>query len=155
MSEGIETSGNPVNTMFIGEYSHTIDEKGRMIVPVKFREGLGEKFYLTNSLDHCLVLYARDTFMEFLQRLPNTSEKAAKKIRRFYMAGAVECELDKQGRIMVPPSLRAYACLTKDVVSAGTGETIEVWDAALWAEANDPDDIDAAVELMRKEGYKF
>ena len=102
--------------MFISEYNHTLDSKGRLIVPSKFRESLGERFYLTKGLDGCLSVYPTEEwgfFMEKLKKLPMTN-KDARKFSRFFLAGATECEIDKQGRILIPANLREFAKLEKD-----------------------------------------
>ena len=94
--------------MFMGEYNHTIDAKGRLIIPAKFREPLGEEFVLTRGLDGCLYIYPMDeweAFEEKLRALPLTN-KDARAFSRFFVAGATTCELDKQGRILVPQTLR-------------------------------------------------
>ncbi len=99
--------------MFMGEYSHTIDAKGRLIIPSKFREQLGEEFVLTKGLDGCLSIYPNDewaAFEEKLRALPLTN-KNARTFSRFFVAGATSCELDKQGRILVPATLREFAGL--------------------------------------------
>ena len=104
--------------MFMGEYNHTIDAKGRLIIPSKFRELLGEEFVLTKGLDGCLSIYPMDewnAFEEKLRALPLTN-KNARTFTRFFVAGATNCELDKQGRILVPQTLREFAGLEKDVV---------------------------------------
>lgn len=131
--------------MFMGEYSHSIDEKGRLIIPSKFRFELGEKFVLTRGLDGCLSVYPQkewDVLESKLRALPLTN-KNARKITRFLVAGATNCELDRQGRILVPAALRQYAGLEKDVVVAGNLERIEIWDKARWDEFSDFDDMES------------
>ena len=103
--------------MFMGEYSHSIDAKGRLIIPSRFREELGEEFVLTKGLDGCLSIYPRkewEAFEQKLSQLPLTN-KNARAITRFFVAGAAPCELDRQGRILVPATLREYAGLEKDL----------------------------------------
>ena len=115
--------------MFIGEYSHTIDAKGRLIVPSKFREQLGEEFVVTKGLDGCLFVYENSewkSFEEKLHALPLTNANA-RKFTRFFLAGASACELDRQGRILIPAVLREFAKLEKDVVLVGVGSRIEIW----------------------------
>ena len=105
--------------MFMGEYNHTIDAKGRMIVPAKFREQLGNEFVVTKGLDGCLFVYSNEEWHrieENLREKPLTS-KDARKFLRFFFAGAATCEVDKQGRILLPANLREYAGIDKDVVS--------------------------------------
>ena len=107
--------------MFMGEYNHTIDAKGRLIIPSRFRELLGEEFVLTRGLDGCLSIYPMDEWVAFeekLRALPLTN-KDARTFSRFFVAGATTCQLDKQGRILVPQTLRQFAGLDKDVVLTG------------------------------------
>lgn len=140
--------------MFMGEYSHTIDAKGRLIIPSKFREELGDEFVLTKGLDGCLSIYPMEQWKIFekkLEALPLTN-KNARKFSRFFVAGATTCELDRQGRILVPATLREFAGLEKDVVLTGNLNRIEVWSKAKWSENNDYDDMDAIAEDMREMG---
>ena len=134
---------NVVNSeMFLGQYQHSIDAKGRLIVPAKFREGLGERFVVTKGLDNCLFAYPQEEwkiFEEKLKQLPLTNP-GARKFVRFFFAGAVECELDNQGRIMVPTHLREYAGLKKDIVSIGVNNRIEIWNKDNWNEYSDEED---------------
>ena len=119
--------------MFIGEYSHTIDAKGRLIVPSKFREQLGDEFVVTKGLDGCLFVYENSewkSFEEKLHALPLTNANA-RKFSRFFLAGACACEVDRQGRILIPSVLREFAKLEKDVVLVGVGSRIEIWNKAV------------------------
>ncbi|PXW88510.1 division/cell wall cluster transcriptional repressor MraZ [Pseudogracilibacillus auburnensis] len=120
--------------MFMGEYQHNIDVKGRMIVPSKFREGLGESFVLTRGLDKCLFAYPMDEWRlleEKLKKLPLT-KKDARSFTRFFFSGAVECEVDKQGRINIPQTLRTYSNLEKECVVIGVSSRVEVWSKEIW-----------------------
>ena len=140
--------------MFMGEYSHSIDAKGRLIIPSKFREDLGESFVLTKGLDGCLSIYPMDEWKIFEQKLgalPLTN-KNARKFARFFVAGATQCELDKQGRILVPSTIREFAGLEKDVVLTGNLNRIEVWSKEMWNENNNYDDMDAIAEGMQDMG---
>ena len=140
--------------MFMGEYNHTIDAKGRLIVPSKFREQLGDGFVVTKGLDGCLFVYPNEewaTIEEKFKSIPLTT-KDARKFSRFFFAGAASCELDKQGRILLPHSLREYAGLQKDVVLAGVLGRIEIWDQGRWQDANTYDDMDEVAEHMAELG---
>ena len=122
--------------MFMGEYKHNIDTKGRMIVPAKFREELGEVFVVTRGLDKCLFAYPMDEWKvieEKLKKLPLT-KKDARAFTRFFFSGAIECEVDKQGRINIPPTLRTYAELEKECTVIGVSERIEIWASEKWEE---------------------
>jgi MraZ protein len=118
----------------MGEYHHTIDAKGRMIVPAKFREELGETFVITRGLDQCLFGYPMSEWKlieDKLKALPLT-KKDARAFTRFFFSGAVECELDKQGRINLAAPLLQYAKLEKECVVIGVSNRIELWDKAIW-----------------------
>ena len=130
--------------MFMGEYNHTIDAKGRLIIPSRFRELLGEEFVLTRGLDGCLSIYPMDewaAFEEKLRALPLTN-KDARTFSRFFVAGATTCQLDKQGRILVPQTLRQFAGLNR----------IEVWSNEKWSENCNYDDMDSIAESMQNIG---
>ena len=132
--------------MFMGEYNHTIDAKGRLIIPSEFRELLGEEFVLTKGLDGCLSIYPMDewnAFEEKLRALPLTN-KNARTFSRFFVAGATSCELDKQGRILVPATLREFAGLEKDVVLTGNINRIEIWSKEEWGKAENKTELEPA-----------
>lgn len=140
--------------MFMGEYNHTIDTKGRLIIPAKFREALGEEFVLTKGLDGCLSIYPMnewESFEEKLKKLPLT-DKNARAFLRFFVAGATSCELDKQGRILVPATLREFAGLDKEVVLTGNITRVEVWSKEKWAENCNYDDMDSIAASMQDMG---
>lgn len=136
--------------MFMGEYNHTIDAKGRLIVPSKFREQLGDEFVVTKGLDGCLFAYDNSewkNFEEKLQKLPLTNPNV-RKFSRFFLAGASACEVDKQGRILLPAVLREFAKIEKDAVMVGVGNRIEIWSKESWMSANVYDDMDEIAESM-------
>lgn len=142
---------------FIGEHSHTIDSKNRVIIPAKFREALGEQFVLTQGLDGCLTIYPLaewEKFQQQLNQLPRTN-KQARIFRRFFTAKAAMCELDKQGRILVPSGLREYANLEKDVVITGNDSNIEIWNKEKWDEMNEDIDIETVTEELHEMGIMF
>jgi len=143
--------------MFMGEYSHSIDAKGRFILPAKFREQLGEKFVVTKGLDGCLFVYPMsewETIEAKFREVPLTT-KDARKFSRFFFAGAAECEVDKQGRVLVPSVLREFAMLEKDVVSVGVLNRIEIWSKDKWTEDNTYDDMDEIAEHMAELGLSI
>lgn len=122
----------------MGEYNHTIDTKGRMILPAKFRELLGQVFIATKGLENCLFVYTLSEWAileEKLRQLP-LSKPEARAFVRFFFAGAVEVECDKQGRILLPANLREYAKLDKNVVVIGVSSRVEIWDKDCWDEYN-------------------
>lgn len=136
--------------MFIGEYNHSLDAKGRLIIPSKYREELGEEFIVTKGLKDCLWIFPKsgwEDFMNSLSKLPKVNANSSKLLRHF-SAGATCCELDKQGRILLPANLRKFAELDKDVVLAGVMERVEIWDKNKWEDSTDIDVIEVAGELQ-------
>lgn len=120
--------------MFMGEHQHNIDPKGRLFIPARFREGLGDCFVVTKGLDGCLFAYPRlewETLEQKLKSLPFTKGDARAFVR-FFFSGAAECEVDKQGRILIPGNLREYAQLEKDVVVIGVSSRVEIWAKGQW-----------------------
>ena len=143
--------------MFMGEYSHSIDTKGRLIVPAKFREQLGEQFVVTKGVDGCLYVYSNEEWnhIEEKFREVNLTTKDARKFMRFFFAGAASCEVDKQGRILIPSVLREFAGLEKDVVLVGVLSKIEIWDKERYEDASANDDMDEIVEHMAELGLSI
>ena len=142
--------------MFTGEYNHTIDAKGRLIVPAKFRTKLGEAFVITNGNDGCLAIYAKEdweAFLEQLKAIPNN--KAKRTFVRNFVSAANEVEVDKQGRILIPTTLRENAGIEKDVVLAGVIDKIEVWDKERWEETSSVEDIDDISEQLADLGLSI
>nr|MBP3598155.1 division/cell wall cluster transcriptional repressor MraZ [Eubacterium sp.] len=142
--------------MFMGTYDHSIDTKGRVIVPAKFREPLGDSFVVTLGLDGCLFGYPEEEWMDFvkqLKELPGTKE--ARKLQRYFMAGAAPCDVDKQGRILIPSKLREAAGLEKDIVFVGVMSKIEIWSKARWDENDDFENVDEIAEHMSEFGLSF
>lgn len=129
--------------MFIGEYQHNLDNKGRIIIPSKFREGLGSNFIMTKGLDNCLFAYSGGEWSileDKLKALPLTSREARAFVR-FFFSGATECKLDKQGRILIPANLRNHSKLEKETVVIGVGTRIEIWSKEEWGIYNENDDL--------------
>lgn len=120
--------------MFIGEYHHAIDDKGRLAVPVKFREEIGESVVVTRGLDNCLFLYTQQEWTGLADRLSKlpVAKANTRAFARLMLAGAMELEVDKQGRVILPDYLRRYAGLKKKVVIAGLLNRLELWDSAAW-----------------------
>lgn len=129
--------------MFIGEYQHTLDPKNRVIMPSKFREKLGDSFVMTKGLDNCLFVYSSEEWSiveDKLKALPMTN-KDARAFVRFFFAGACECELDKQGRILMPNNLKEYAKIDKELVIIGVSTRIEIWSRDEWNKFNNDANI--------------
>lgn len=144
--------------LFTGEYNHTIDAKGRLIVPAKLREQLGDVFTVTKGMDgRCLAIYPADeweTFAGKLRALPLNNPNS-RKVIRYFTAGAVTCELDKQGRILIPSTLREFAQLEKDVVLAGVMNCVEIWNKQSWVENSEIDDINGALDNLYENGISL
>ena len=131
--------------MFIGEYEHNVDAKGRIIMPAKLREDIGDKFIITKGLDGCLFAYSQAewaNFEEKLKALP-LAQKNARNFVRFFLSGAVECEIDKQGRFLIPANLREHALLDKEVVIIGVGTRLEIWNRETWKTYSSDENISA------------
>lgn len=143
--------------MFMGEYNHTVDAKGRLIVPAKFRELLGEEFVVTKGLDGCLFVYSKEEWDVIEEKFRGVSQfsKDARKFARFFFAGAAVCEVDKQGRILLPAVLRDYAEIGKEVVLAGVLNHIEIWNKDKWLETNEYDDVEEIAEHMAELGISI
>lgn len=125
--------------MLMGEYEHSIDAKGRVILPAGFRDELGDQFVITKGLDTCLFVYTReewDRLSAKLRQLP-LSKPEARAFVRFFFSGARNVECDKQGRFLMPSTLRSYAKLEKDAVLIGVSNRIEIWSKAEWSRYND------------------
>ena len=120
--------------MFIGEYHHSIDEKGRVIIPMKFRDELGNNFIVTRGIENCLFVYPMSNWEKITNKLNSLpfTKKDARNFNRFFMSGATEVELDKQGRINISTPLIDYAKLNKDCVVIGTGDRLEIWAKETW-----------------------
>lgn len=120
--------------MFMGEYKHNIDIKGRLIMPAKFRDDLGDRFVVTRGLDQCLFVYPMDEWHileEKIKKLPLT-KKDARAFSRFFFSGATECEVDKQGRINLPLTLQTYANIDKECAVVGVSNRLEIWSLETW-----------------------
>ena len=136
--------------MLIGEYEHSLDAKGRLIMPAKLRDDIGEKFIITKGLDGCLFGFSQNewtNFEEKLKTLPLTN-KNARDFVRFFLSGAIECEIDKQGRFLIPSNLRVAAKLEKDAVIVGVGTRLEIWDKETWQKCDENISADEIAENM-------
>lgn len=140
--------------MLMGEYSHSLDTKGRLIMPVKLRQDIGDKFILTKGLDGCLFAFSQtewNNFEEKLKSLP-LSDKNARNFVRFFLSGATECEIDKQGRFLIPNNLRTAANLEKDAIIIGVGTRIEIWNKETWEKCDKEISADEIAENMANLG---
>ncbi len=140
--------------MLIGEYEHSLDAKGRLIMPAKLREDIGEKFIITKGLDGCLFAFSLEEWKNFEQKLRSLpiSNKDARAFSRFFFAGAIDCEIDKQGRFLISSNLRDVAELTKEVVIIGMDSRIEIWSKDKWQKCDDEISADEIAEKMEMLG---
>lgn len=136
--------------MFLGDYQHTLDAKGRISLPARFRADMTGKLVVAKGLDRCLYVYPAEEYTRFIEELVRRDdfEPRVRKVRRFFTTGAVEVELDSAGRIGLPANLREYAGLRKEVAVTGNGNRIELWDAEAWSAYNEAGE---SVEGLTKE----
>lgn len=120
--------------MFTGEYQHTLDGKGRVIIPSKLRDGLGDRFIITRGLDQCLFVYPNSEWVRLEQKLKQLpfTKSDSRAFTRLFFSGAMELEADKQGRILIPTNLREYAGIEKEVMFIGVSNRVEVWSEESW-----------------------
>ena len=136
--------------MLIGEYEHSLDAKGRLIMPAKLRQDMGEKFIVTKGLDGCLFAFSQSEWENFetkLKTLP-LSDKNARNFVRFFLSGATECEIDKQGRFLIPNNLRTAANLEKESIIIGVGTRLEIWNKTTWEKCDEDISADEIAENM-------
>lgn len=133
-----EDEGRDLKHMFLGEHQHTLDAKGRVSLPAKFRAQMTGRLIVSKGLEGCLYVHPAESYETGIQRIlaGNEYDETMRRLRRFFMSGASEVELDSAGRVILSPSLRAYAELDKDVAVIGGGERIEIWDKDKWEAYN-------------------
>ena len=136
--------------MLIGEYEHTIDAKGRLSMPSKLRRDMGEAFIVTKGLDGCLFAFSQEEWKNFETKLKSLplSDKNARNFVRFFLAGATECEIDKQGRFLIPSNLRETGKLEKEAVIIGVGTRLEIWNKDIWNSKDEEISADEIAENM-------
>ena len=137
--------------MLIGEYEHNIDAKGRLIMPAKLKDDIGEKFVITQGLDGCLFVYSENEWKNFEEKLRTfpLTNKDARALMRFFLAGAIECEIDKQGRFLIGANLREFAGIEKEVVVIGVLNKIEIWSKDKWLKYSEEEN-NSADEIAEK-----
>ena len=144
--------------MLRGTFTPALDAKGRINIPARLREELGESFVIAKGVEHCISLYppeAWENFTEKLEHLPKISNEPARRLRRFFYGNSMDAELDKQGRLLIPQSLRNYAGLKKDVTMVGVEDHVEVWDTELWNAYNKETEEDVDTLLGELEGVEI
>jgi MraZ protein len=135
--------------VFLGEYQHSIDDKGRLVLPSKFRHALSDGLVITKGQDRCLYVFAPERWAEEVERVNRLSrlDRRNRNYARSFFGSASDQELDRQGRIQIPPQLRSYAELDKEVLVMGVADRIEIWDAATWSELSvEADQLYADIE---------
>lgn len=134
-----------------GEYQHTMDAKGRLFIPAKLRDRLGGEFIVTISMDKCLSIYSAESWQTFSERVDAMSYVQQRKMRPLFVY-ASRVELDNQGRILLPQSLRSFACLTKNITIVGCNNHAELWDSEAWQDVAKleitPENIAAVMEEL-------
>ena len=137
--------------MFLGDYQHTLDAKGRVSLPAKFRAEMTGSLVIAKGLEHCLYVYSAEEYHHFVEGLLESGDfdPRMRKMRRFFATGAQEAELDSAGRISLAPVLREYAGLKKEIAVTGNGNRIEIWDAEAWAAYNG--EADGSIEDLAQE----
>ena len=142
--------------MFLGEFQHTVDAKGRVSLPRKHRDEIGSRIVVTKGLEKCLYVFSAEGYREFLDEILATSTfgRDARAVRRHFIAGASEVDIDSAGRIATLAAQREFASLTRDVVVAGVADHIEIWDSAAWAayQTENASTIEDAAEQLARSG---
>lgn len=143
-------SGRGEFQLLIGEYEHSLDVKGRLIMPSKLRQDIGEKFIITKGLDGCLFVFSQEEWQNFETKLKSLplSDRNSRNFVRFFLSGATECEMDKQGRFLIPANLREAAQLEKDAMIIGVGTRLEIWDKETWKKCDENISADEIAENM-------
>ncbi len=139
--------------MLIGEYLHSLDIKGRVNIPSKLREDLGENFIITKGLDGCLFAYSIEEWNKLAEKIKLLPLTKSRNIQRFLFASAAEVSLDKQGRILIPQNLRDYAGLLKDVVIVGVSVRAEIWSRENYEQMNQEITPESAAAAMEELGF--
>ena len=139
--------------MLIGEFSPSIDAKGRLHFPAKLREDRGERFIVTKGLDNCLFVYSPEGWAELEAKIKALPMSRSRMLQRFFFAGAVEVEPDRQGRILIPANLREYAGLDREVMVIGASVRAEIWDAARYHAVNDAVSAADVAQAMDELGF--
>jgi MraZ protein len=145
--------------MLMGKFQHNIDVKGRLAMPSKLRESLGVKFILTKGLDGCIFVYAQDEWNNLVEKLKKLTmvKKSARSVARYFFSSASEVECDKQGRILIPPSLRSHAKLEKSTIIVGVGTRAEIWSETSWNKCTDEidEDVTSMIEELFDDGLEL
>ncbi len=134
--------------MFLGEYQYSLDAKGRVFIPAKLRDELGNSFVITKGIDNCLRVYPISAWESFSEKINEYPDTKARKIRRFVFSAATNNELDSQGRTLISQTLRDYAKISKDIYILGVGAYLEIWDKDTWDKEKENEDLSDIEDLM-------
>ena len=155
-SKVVRTDRKGERPMFMGEFNHSLDEKGRIVIPSKFRDELGSSFVITQGLDGCLYIYPEERWQKFAESLGSLpGNKEGRQLQRYFLSNAVACEPDKQWRVILPLKLRENAGIEKELVFVGVLDKIEIWSGKKWAESSSFDSMDDVAEHMAGFGLSF
>ena len=136
---------------FSGEYRHVVDAKNRLFIPAKLREDLGETFYITRKIvDNCLAIYSEGEWQRFSEKLNTLPDSHVGMIKRFVFSKTIQVTPDSHGRVLIPASLLAYAQIDKNVVIAGHGDHVQIWNEALWDKMEAEIDLEELKRLLRE-----
>ena len=143
--------------MLLGTYEHNMDAKGRVSIPAKFRDDLGSTFVISVGLDNCLYVHSKEEWNKFAEQLENATGTDALRIKRFFNGHACECEIDSQGRALIPQSLKEYAHLTKEVTIIGVSNRVEIWNREDWIDYKEENDLkpENIAQFMNELGMKL
>ncbi len=139
--------------MLLGEYKYNVDAKGRLFIPAKFRESLGDNFIIAKSIDKCISIYSSEMWEKYVEKLAMLPEMQAKSIRRFLFSSAQEVSCDSQGRIVVAPSLREHASLEKEVTIIGVNDRAEIWDSKVYDDYMNSNSIESMIAVLSENGF--
>lgn len=139
--------------MLLGEYGYSLDAKGRVFIPAKHREELGDVFVIAKNMDKCISVYSMDMWQKYVDKLNSIPEMRARYIRRFVYSSAVEASCDGQGRVVLPQGLREHAGLEKDVKIVGDGDHVEIWNADTWQAYMDGEGSEGMIDTLVEFGF--
>ncbi len=139
--------------MYIGEYFPSLDDKGRVNFPIKLREELGDQFVITKGLDGCLSVYSMAEWEKISVIIAGLPKAKARDLKRFMFSSASIVNADKQGRVVIPPTLRAFSKIDKDLAVIGASDHVEIWDKETWIERSNAMDSDEIAEAMDELGF--
>ena len=139
--------------MLLGEFNYNLDAKGRVFVPSKLRETLGDSFVLAKSMDRCIAVYSLEMWQRYVDKLSAIPEMKARSIRRFVFSTAIDATVDSQGRVVLSQALREYAGLEKEVVIIGAGDHAEIWDSKVWQSYMGDANVDNMIDILTEYGF--